>query len=434
MFKKYKYLSIFFLIVFLFSGFCFARRLEVPLPGLEEPTLPGYVAYFFTFVIGVAGLLAVLALVLGGVRYLTSFGNPEVMSDAKQRMFGGILGLILLTSSFLILKTINPELIIPELRPLIPLPGVYLAGGGERKPCPMFVSDTSKIPSNLTQIEYDCGKYQDEWPNLLIFFYDEPGSFKIEDFSFVDELACGGTISPRGSGKRAFEIRYKNPGIYLYREGGCLPSAYRSGPHRSNIPLFEQIFRDQEGSIQIINKVLNDDPGNAYYEAILHGEPKYRGKCQHFEGECDSEKFPGFSLSVYRYNQFLAESPGRGVWFYSQPHYQEGYKFVSDDKINPYFKANLDDKEKLKFDWEGTGVPEEDQNKCETPAECLGSIRIAGNYWVILSEGKFSGEGKATDLDNKNCQVFTKDALNLKAEWIYAEGKKPASVLIIPVR
>ncbi len=99
-----------------------ARKLEVQypeLPGVTPPStiktaLPEYLRYFFTFSIFIAGILVFGVMILGGVRYLTSAGAPAAMADAKDQITSGILGLIIILASFLILNTINPQLILPK--------------------------------------------------------------------------------------------------------------------------------------------------------------------------------------------------------------------------------------------------------------------------------------------------------------------------------
>ncbi len=96
----------------------FAQELEVDypdIPGAGTPTpstsLPDYVKYIFNFSLIVAGLVAFGALVYGGMRYLTSAGTPAAMSLAKEQIFAGFLSLVILLSSYIILTTINPQLV-----------------------------------------------------------------------------------------------------------------------------------------------------------------------------------------------------------------------------------------------------------------------------------------------------------------------------------
>lgn len=65
----------------------------------------------FNFVLLVAGLAAFVMIVLGGSRYLTSAGDPSKMDDAKSQIFSAILGLVVIFASWMILNTINPELV-----------------------------------------------------------------------------------------------------------------------------------------------------------------------------------------------------------------------------------------------------------------------------------------------------------------------------------
>jgi hypothetical protein len=111
------FLLIIFLITFGFSFKVFA--LEVTWP--DSPLSPGFtltdqssltdlVRYFYEWGIFIGGLAVLISLLIGGFLYLTSVGNPTRMSEAKDRIFSAIIGLVLLFSIYLILKTINPDL------------------------------------------------------------------------------------------------------------------------------------------------------------------------------------------------------------------------------------------------------------------------------------------------------------------------------------
>jgi len=82
----------------------FSLTLDMPLNQI--------VAWFYYFIIGVAGLAAFVMLVTGGVKYLTSAGSPSAISDAKDQIKSALLGLLIILMSWLILQVINPDLII----------------------------------------------------------------------------------------------------------------------------------------------------------------------------------------------------------------------------------------------------------------------------------------------------------------------------------
>jgi hypothetical protein len=76
----------------------------------DASTLTILVKYVYEWGIFLGGLAVLISLVFGGFLYLTSAGNPSRLSEAKDRIFSALIGLVLLFSIFLILNTINPEL------------------------------------------------------------------------------------------------------------------------------------------------------------------------------------------------------------------------------------------------------------------------------------------------------------------------------------
>lgn len=133
--NQFKFLFVLILVLFsfsLFSSFSLAveKELETEYPGIggqegltKETTLPEYVNYVFKFSLIIAAVAALAVLIYGGFRYLTSAGSPVVQNEAKKWLFGGFLGLILLLSSYVILNTINPELLKLDFGDLMGEPG-----------------------------------------------------------------------------------------------------------------------------------------------------------------------------------------------------------------------------------------------------------------------------------------------------------------------
>jgi hypothetical protein len=122
----------FFLCFFLsFSLICFsaeeeaARELEIDYPeiqGIQPETvstgLPEYVSYVFNLGIVIAILILFGSLVYGGVLYLISVGQVAKLMAAKERISAAFLGIIIILSSYVILTTINPELVVFRFEPL----------------------------------------------------------------------------------------------------------------------------------------------------------------------------------------------------------------------------------------------------------------------------------------------------------------------------
>src|SRR3989344_8754039 len=77
---------------------------------LPEVTLASYLRNLYTFGIGAAVALAIIVIMFGGIEYITS-GSGDGKSGGKERIQSAILGLLLALGSYIILKTINPDLL-----------------------------------------------------------------------------------------------------------------------------------------------------------------------------------------------------------------------------------------------------------------------------------------------------------------------------------
>ena len=86
-----------------------------PLPGITKPdgvtaTFATYIPGIFSLMIGIAGLLAVIMIVYGGLQYLTTEAF-QGKGDAKETIKNALWGLLLTIASWLILNTISPNLV-----------------------------------------------------------------------------------------------------------------------------------------------------------------------------------------------------------------------------------------------------------------------------------------------------------------------------------
>ncbi len=126
--NNYKKTFLFFLLFFFFlikADFVLALEQQYPpIFGLSigSGTLPEYARYFFNIGIAIAGILAVIVIAFGGIYYLVSLGRGQFTDEGRQWIKAGILGLILTVSSYLIVYTINPNLVVFNFNELLPLP------------------------------------------------------------------------------------------------------------------------------------------------------------------------------------------------------------------------------------------------------------------------------------------------------------------------
>jgi len=70
-----------------------------------------YVITFYRWSIGLAALLAMAQLVVGGLQYVLAAGSISSKETANERMRSAVTGLIILLAIVLILTTINPRLL-----------------------------------------------------------------------------------------------------------------------------------------------------------------------------------------------------------------------------------------------------------------------------------------------------------------------------------
>lgn len=101
-----------------------AVNLNVQLPiinGLGPGTSPAsFINYAVIFAFAFVGASALIALAVGGVKYLAAAGNRGNAEKAKETIFAALLGLLLVIAAIAMLYTINPDFV--RLRnPAIPL-------------------------------------------------------------------------------------------------------------------------------------------------------------------------------------------------------------------------------------------------------------------------------------------------------------------------
>lgn len=112
------------------------------LPGLAPSTDPGgFVANFYQFALMVGGILAFGAIVYGGVKYTFARGDPPGMSEGKEWVKGALLGLLLLVGAYIILNTINPDIVSLKLPPL---PTVSVSAPPQTQICGAIIGGNSQ--------------------------------------------------------------------------------------------------------------------------------------------------------------------------------------------------------------------------------------------------------------------------------------------------
>jgi hypothetical protein len=138
--KKFLLIIITIFILFSIGGIPSVKAVEIGRPleinypdvpnAINTPTttktpIPEYVQYIYYLAIGLGIITALIVFVIAGLQYMTSAGNPSKMQDAKERIISALLGLVILIGSSALLYTINPELVVLEIKdPSASIPSV----------------------------------------------------------------------------------------------------------------------------------------------------------------------------------------------------------------------------------------------------------------------------------------------------------------------
>lgn len=78
-------------------------------PGITGPA--EYTARIYQFSLMIVGLIALFGLTYGALKYVLSAGKIADQGDAREQMLAAVYGLLILLGAFLILRTINPDLV-----------------------------------------------------------------------------------------------------------------------------------------------------------------------------------------------------------------------------------------------------------------------------------------------------------------------------------
>ncbi|MFC1756798.1 hypothetical protein ACFLZC_01400 [Patescibacteria group bacterium] len=83
-----------------------------------DQSFGAYADKVLKFSIVFSAILAVIMITVGGFEYIMAGGNMSTTEKAKTRITQAVLGLLLVIASYLILETINPDLINLEIKEL----------------------------------------------------------------------------------------------------------------------------------------------------------------------------------------------------------------------------------------------------------------------------------------------------------------------------
>ncbi len=433
--KIKKFRSSLFLIGLFFAESAQAFEARYPfIPGVgtlnPDSGIGEYISYFFGILIYIGGAIALVSFAIGGAQYIMSGDSPENSGNAKDRMKGSILGLVLTVSSFILIKTINPAMATPTITPLPSTGGVFFTNGSVLKPAPLRENNIASIPVGYHNLVYKCNE---NGPALLVWIYPDVGlsGFGSDGIDGVQifRVACGQSLALGGSG--SYKMAFETPGIY-YCLGNCqgqFCTGFMSEANLTDQKEIPEVFKNKIRSIRIVNGFSN----GIALGAIFHQDKDFTGTCSNMipqdarfnsrESYCiDVLPETTGSVNIFKWNYKL--NSGDGVTFYSTPHgYRTGsyagYRSVGNDLINPVYVINPS---AIIFDYTNVDVPPEVKRQCVSFGDCPGSVEVKGKYLVVVSAA------------GGYCEVFNQNISNMKGTKVGAQGRQLGDIYIIPVR
>lgn len=77
-----------------------------------------YVQAWFNYLVGAIGIIAVVMVMWGGIKWIASGGNSSQIEEAKGKIKNAVVGIVLLLGAYTIFKTVNPQLLNLSLPPI----------------------------------------------------------------------------------------------------------------------------------------------------------------------------------------------------------------------------------------------------------------------------------------------------------------------------
>jgi len=116
----------------------------------------------FKFILGSAGTLCVIMLIVSGLQIAFAAGNADILGAARGRMKDSIIGLILTVSSGFILSIINPQLLDFNFEEptYYSIEGFKSLAGKERSACVLtFQDEDERLEEGKEKVGCDYGLY-----------------------------------------------------------------------------------------------------------------------------------------------------------------------------------------------------------------------------------------------------------------------------------
>lgn len=155
----------------------FQTRTSVPVNAPKATEFQGLINNIVNYAFLIVGASVFIMILWGGFLWLTGAANPGNIANAKRKIYNAILGAVILAASYVILNTINPELVGGRLE-LPPIPRTE--PGPIQPPPPTTNCNNPQALAASYGTAYPYGKAP-ELDDLIECVYDFPQAANLID-------------------------------------------------------------------------------------------------------------------------------------------------------------------------------------------------------------------------------------------------------------
>ncbi|MFZ2390543.1 MAG: pilin [Minisyncoccales bacterium] len=245
----------------------------------ENTSAATYIVYFFNLAVALGAFAAVVMMIMAGIEWVTAAGNPGKIESAKGKIANTLFGVAVLVGCYLILNTINDQLLTVKIDDLACDHGVVVTvlQTSDKK------QKTKCIDNNLTDIEKSVGGtiLNTTWKApkdyfLKVYLYSE-NDFK----GTITQIDCrSGTCSGNIAGAKSIYFLLNKPGIYLYDDNSYTPRV-KSYPLFTSISISDLSKKDEFDNFTRSIEIINPDQAKQQikYTAVVFKDQNYQGRC-----------------------------------------------------------------------------------------------------------------------------------------------------------
>ncbi|MFH1193828.1 MAG: D-alanyl-D-alanine carboxypeptidase family protein [bacterium] len=176
-------------------------KLQIPIPDLTFskivrqgqligiPYLADYIAGVYKYAVGIVSFVAIIMIMVGGLRWMTAGGNASAIGGAKEMISGAVIGLFIALGSYIVLYTINPDLVSFKNLQVKLIARQELETDVEDASKDALILKSATACNTIDTCKTLCAKPQSEWPTATAGMASP---------SAVQSIPITGGVNPRG--------------------------------------------------------------------------------------------------------------------------------------------------------------------------------------------------------------------------------------------